>query len=921
MSRDIQQRGSLKPTWLSSVSCAGLTLALVSTSLPVANAQNVDVAAEEDAPKQLETIVVTGFRKSLEESLDLKRNAVNSTESIVAEDMGKMPDLNLAESIQRVPGVAISREGGEGRQVTLRGLGPQFTRTTLNGMEVPASSDGLDSSGGLNGSRAFDFNVFSSELFNRIDIQKSSKASTEEGGIAGTVDLYTPRPFDKPGFNVSGGVKMGYNDLTEEMDPRGSVLISNTFGDTFGIIGSLAYTQRTVRQEGFGSVRWQSPSNNGRTWADTSATVVNGTIAEGRTLDDVMAPRLPRLDYFGNDQERIGGAVALQYRPTANMDFVLDVVHSELENYRDAYNLMGQFRNLFDSITPLEVSISEDGKSLTSGTFDNVVLRVENRLTESTTKFDQLAFNGDIDLDDNKSIHFILGASESDFRVEQYRFNLTAIEGTTMGFNFTGDENFPSLTYGFDVTDPSNFGFTGPTIRANDVKRKNVTAGLDFTWEIGASNLKAGVIFNDREIDTLTSNVVERTEPTSLDGLTTLLPVSNFGEGIASGGIPGNFVVADYDATIAAYQLGPWVPDAVDGGTFNIQEKTQGAYVEFSAEAELLGRPLRSNAGVRVVETEITSAGSVPTGEGDVAVSVTNSFTTVLPSTNFAWELSDDVQMRLNMGRTMSRPGLGALSPTSTYSGVNGTLSGGNPFLDPILSNQIDIGVEWYFAPESVLAATLFYKDIDGFVATFSESGRVDAIFADLILTDVEYDAATWVNPINDDYIISRPLNNDGSELTGFELAYQQPFTFMPGALSNLGVQANYTYVKSESEYGQGASALTAPLIGLSEHSWNATVYYETEVYGGRLSANGRSEYNTTVPGRNGSAEEATDGSVNIDASAFWNINDFVTLTFEAINLTDEDERLFVTGDGSQDLVREYNHTGRQFFVGARMQF
>lgn len=151
-----------------------------------------------------EEIIVTGFRGSLQRAQDVKRQAINVTESIMAEDMAKMPDLNLSGSIQRLPGVTISREGGEGRNITLRGFSPDFTRTTLNGMEVPASSDGLDSGGfTINAGRAFDFHVFASELFNRIDVQKTQRASIEEGGIAGTVDLYSAKPFDSPASTSS----------------------------------------------------------------------------------------------------------------------------------------------------------------------------------------------------------------------------------------------------------------------------------------------------------------------------------------------------------------------------------------------------------------------------------------------------------------------------------------------------------------------------------------------------------------------------------------------------------------------------------------------------------------------------------------------------------------------------------------------
>ena len=270
---------------------SALLLGTTSYAMAADEQENATTKAETD----IELIQVTGFRSSLNKSLATKRIEVNTTESIAAEDIGKFPDLNIAESLQRIPGVAISREGGEGRQITLRGLGPAFTRTTLNGMEMPASTDGTDSGGGVNGGRAFDFNIFASELFNRVDIQKTPTAATEEGGIAGTVDMYSARPFDSTGFHVAASAQAGYSDLTEEVDPRMVFMVSNTFADdTIGALFSVAKSERTVRQEGFGTVRWTTPVlDGGGIYADTANTEVIGTPNtgncefEGQSVDPV----------------------------------------------------------------------------------------------------------------------------------------------------------------------------------------------------------------------------------------------------------------------------------------------------------------------------------------------------------------------------------------------------------------------------------------------------------------------------------------------------------------------------------------------------------------------------------------------------------------------------------------------------------
>ncbi|BFM09441.1 TonB-dependent receptor [Halioxenophilus aromaticivorans] len=873
------------------------------------------VNAQDQAAAIEEIVVEASYRASLAKAIDAERDAANARESIMAEDMGKMPDLNLAESLQRVPGVAISREGGEGRQITIRGLGPEFTRTTLNGMEVPASTDGLDSSGGLNGGRSFDFNVFASELFNRIDIHKTPTAAVEEGGLAGTVDLYTAKPFDNPGFNSALSIQGGYNSLTEETDPRISVMVSNTFADdTIGVLFSLASTERTVRQEGFGTVRWQQATG----WADTSNTVVNGSFAPGYSLDNAWTPRLPRTDYFANEQDRLGATASFQLRPTDQLELSLDLAHSNFENNRESYNFDAQFRSNYDDMTPVEVFLNDAGTDIIAGQFNDVNLRTESRLTQSETDFYQTVFSAKYDINDNMRLSGLLGVASSEFRVEQYRFNIITAERQSYGYDFRANNNIAELSYGYDILDPSFYQFANPTLRANDVERENETAKIDLEILGDSSSFRTGIIYNSRMVDSSQSNISDRTTPATLTGLTQEVPVDDFGTRLsAPSGFPRSFLVNNFGATIAAYQIGGWETDETSGNTWRVEEETLGAYFEFDTESELFGRTLRTNAGLRIVETSSTMQGAVAFNDGVVPVTVENTYVDVLPSINFAWEVTEDLQMRLNFARNLSRPGLGSLTPTSSYSGVNGTLSGGNPELDPMRAESVDIAAEWYFAEESLLGATLFYKDIESFIASDTVERILDPVYANLVLNDVEYDPNTW-QPVTEPWTHTQPINNDGAKVKGFELAYQQPFSFLPAPFNHLGFTGNYTWVQSESEYGTGSDLVTADLIGLSENSLNLTLYYETETYGARLSMNDRDDYNTRVPGRNGNSIEATSGYTQYDLSAFYNINDNITLTLEAINIFDEKERLYV---GEENRVREYNHTGAQYFLGLRAAF
>jgi TonB-dependent receptor len=267
----------------------------------------------------------------------------------------------------------------------------------------------------------------------------------------------------------------------------------------------------------------------------------------------------------------------------------------------------------------------------------------------------------------------------------------------------------------------------------------------------------------------------------------------------------------------------------------------------------------------------------------------------------------------------MTRASLSSLVPAKSYSDVNFTVSGGNSQLDPLVSDNIDLSAEWYFAEQSVLSFAYFWKDVDSFISspTTSEPLRL-----------VDYPAVASVYPgqpaLLDPSLIwtyRTSANTEGTKMDGFEIAYQQAFTQLPGFWGNFGFIGNYAYVDATTEVLRLGESVTVPLEGLSQHSWNATLYYEVERWGARLAVNNRDDYITSNSGGNGNLEEATTGPTHFDVSAFFHINDYWSLSFEGINLTDEYERLYTTGDGTMDLVREYNHTGRQYFFGVRYSF
>lgn len=903
----------LKHTFVKSLIATNV-LAALAVSSSFSFAQESQTAASDD----IEVVEVKGFRGSLIKALDAKREAANTRESIMAEDIGKFPDLNVAEAIQRVPGVAISREGGEGRNIVLRGFSPGFTRTTLNGMEVPAGSDGLDSGGvTVNNSRAFDFHVFASELFNRIDIQKTQTASIEEGGIAGTVDMYSARPFDSPGFKSTVSLKGGYNDLTTEIDPRFAFLVSNTFADdTFGVLFSAAISDRSVRQEGFGSVRWQPTNQIGDgTWGDTSQlTTINGTPSNYCGAEEAISclwvPRLPRADFFGNEQKRIGLTGSLQYKPNDDMLFTLDILHSELENDRRNYNSMEWFVNRgapgnFQGQSPVSFTVDESGKILVAGSFENVSSWYESRYQVSDSVFDQYVFSGDIQLNDRWSLDIMAGVAKNDADREEIRYYYRSVPHF-YSYDYSSG-NAATVSYGdYDTTDPSNYlDVVNGSNRSNDVKKSNATAKLDLTYSGNGFDIKTGLAFNDREVEYRSGDGVF----TSFDPsqYTTPFPYSDFGKGL-DGATLVPFLVADFakleeDGILTHNYMNNESQGWVVG------EKTQALYIELNSDQDLGDMLLRTNFGVRYINTEVTSEALL----NGSAVSITRDYNNFLPSMNLALEVTDDVVTRFSYARSMTRPSLGSLNIAAPQFGYTtfSVSNLGNPGLNPYESNDVDFSVEWYFSEEAVVALNIFNKDIVTSLDTEEVEKLVDEEFWPVIYADPQYIAtAPLGDPASQLYTHRIPVNNnDGFSVTGYELMYQQPFTFLDGWMSNFGVVANFTHVSAQDS------------TGLSPNSYNATLYYDEEQYGARISFNKRDDYLLQEPAGNGHAQERKFGPTHVDVSAFYNLNENLSFSLEIINLTDEVERIYGTGDGDLNLTREYSHTGTQYFVGARYTF
>lgn len=928
-----------RPVWL-----AGTSTIVIGCSIA-----GIAVAQQSESPpgeNNLEEVVVTGFRASLESAINVKREAAGVVDVIKAEDIAAFPDQNLAESLQRIPGVAITRVGGEGRQISVRGLGPEYTRVRINGMEALATSGGTSSGGavGNNRGRGFDFNVFASEMFNSLTVRKTGSADVEEGSLGATVDLSTGRPFDyrEPTFVVSG--QLGYSALSEKTNPRFAALAAQQWMDgKIGAMLSVAYGERNTLEEVHGTTRWGPGGANSGFAA--SSTLPGYTLAQIRNSDPATAifhPRNPSYNSYDQNQERLGVTGGLQFQLTDATQLSLNGLYGKLEGERRERLLQAISFSRSGSGgkggTIIRDGVVDGDNNLIYGVFDNVDLRSQASHHELTTTFQQYTADLTHDFTDRFSMNALVGYAESIFDSPR---NVTVtfehLDADGYAYDYRSNDRVPRVTLGFDPTNPANWA-TAPGSSALNIDQYRVentfkTAKLEGAYEINDGlRIKAGADLrkfkfdSDQRMRVASETDIQTLTPQQLADLSTV--ARGYGSGMdLPAGSPTAWLVPDVDAYASAfniysntgrYQLGSIEQSDARGGNFAVEEEDLGQYVQGEFELTVLGRMLRGDVGVRHFKTTQRSTGFAAVASSVQVVSAERSYNKTLPSLNLTYELSDTFLMRFGAARTIARPGLASLTPGGDISvqGGNRSYSSGNPDLKPTESDNLDLSFEFYPGQGSIYALGLFYKDI----STFAQTLRTTRAFNTLGLPE-ELLNGTVALP-TDDFEVTQPVNSQGGELQGFEISLQQPLRFLPGWLSNFGVLANYTYVDSDIDYltsaDPGAPTIAATLVGLSKNAANATLYYEDRAFSIRGSVAYRSGYLTQIPGRNGNFEEGTNSTLNVDMRASYDLNEHLQLSIEAINLTDQFENRYVD-DSDRPWV--YGHTGREYFFGARYRY
>ena len=915
-------------------------------ALSIALALQAGAAAAQDAgaaATELDTVTVTGYRASVEKALDIKRGEAGMVDAIVAEDIGKFPDSNLAESLQRIPGVVITRDGGEGRQITVRGLGPDFTRVRINGMEALSTVGSSDGQGGTNRSRGFDFNVFASDLFSQLIARKTASADVEEGSLGATVDLRTARPFDYDGFTLVTNVQTAYNDASQAAMPRFAGLIANSWADgKVGALLSVAYSERETVEEGTGTVRWanaraNTPTNTANPKGVGFAGCAAGTAPfPGVCSDQVYTPRFPRYTLMEHDQKRLGVTGSLQFKPSDRTTFSLDMLYSKIDAQRDEKYIEanGLSKTGADGKAQIVVrdGVIENG-ALVYAKMDNVDIRAENRHDEWSTDFYQVSLDGEHRLTDSFTLSGRVGTSRSKHdNPVQATIMMDKLDVQGYSYDYRGNANKPVFNYGVSPTDPNGWTLSTIRLRQNYVTNEFNNGELDFSWVIGPSfTLSGGVQGKNYSFDSMERRRVgnETVVPNFSTG-NRIVP-ADMTELASLGGLagsPGTWVVPNFGAIANMFGVlnGEGIYALVDyaASMRGVEEQDRSGWLMGKFSTEIGSIPVYGNLGVRHVRTKQTSSGIATASGTPVAATVTREYNDTLPSLNVVAELTPDFLLRLAAAKVMSRPGLGSLTPgvTVNVSGSARTVSGGNPMLDPVRAKSYDLGLEWYFDEGAMLGATVFYKDIGSYIQNTKET----RVYADSGLP------ASLLDNLNaspsDEFTFTVPVNTPGGKLQGVELNYVQPFTFLPGKWSNLGTQLNYTYVDSDIQYllSSGATAQKAAMTGQSKNSWNATLFYEGERFSGRVSATNRNDYLIQVPGTeagfnsDANGVHGQSGTTIVDASIHYRISDQLELSLEGANLTNEAQESWVANP-SVSLPLEYSQTGRTYTLGLRYRF
>ena len=902
------------------------------------------------------TVVISGFRSSLQKALNLKQQAIGVRDSIVAEDIGKFPESNVAESLQRVPGVILNRDdsSGEGQRISIRGLPTEYSVTTLNGAPVNTTSTSTIGSA----ARGFNYDVFASELFGRVDFYKSPLAELSEGGMGGVVDLQTPRPFDSPKRTLRYALTGAYNTSSEKADPAGFALYSNTWG-SWGFLAGVAHSKAVNNRSGFEATGGYNSSRNG------SMSPVKGNFAytldyddpranlSGYTRDQIDNAFLPRIYRFYGSQNRRtrdGLVTSLQFKE-GNLNLSLDGLASQLKNSRDELYYGILIRNSkttnrnapagqsgHSGFVPLDVHI-DPASNLLTGTFGNTSYSSGVTYGEDKTKFGYLALNGRWAARPGMVVTGQLSANNSD--ATSYSDTLSGqIFGVNSTIDYGDDHVYPSMSSNIDYTNPANFsGFdvtTGWT-RETD-KGRQARLVLDYDYDLFAGwtgHLKTGLVFVDtsKGVEKRNGSAAMKAKMVGLGdasvrgSMVSTLPISHLDMGA---GWPHQF-----GTFTRGYAFGTYDPLAYNTGaaftpaqSFTAAEKVSTGFVQSDFKGEVLARELRLNAGVRWSQTELDIDNFQKNGTVYEPNHAKGKYKNLLPAVSAAYDLTDTLIWRASYGKTISRASLSIIAAQTVIPNMfDNSATSGNPNLKPQQSKNLDSSLEWYFKPGSLLSAALFRKELtDATVSTTTQTTFGALGLPDTALGAIFQDANGRVDP-NLPMTLRTYTNAGKQTLKGYELSYQQDFTFLPDPFKGFGALASYTHIdpfnsmKWITNAGKEIAVNSVP-----KYAYSFTSYYERGPLAMRLSYNykGKSLHGDN-PKNNGDDLIRWRGPRGyLDGTISYKLTENLELRLDALNITNTlaydyfEDATGRYGEGKRTRMDYAKYDGRTIKIGIR---
>lgn len=884
-------------------------------------------AAAQAQTQTLDTVTVTGIRKGIEDAISVKKNADAIVESISAEDIGKLPDVSIAESIARLPGLSAQRVAGRAQVISVRGLSPDFATTLLNGRELVSTGD----------NRSVEFDQYPSELLSGVTIYKTPDAGLVGQGLSGTIDMLTVRPLNFGNRVVSLNARGQHNSLGSAANAsangnRFSASYIDQFANkTVGVAIGFAHQETPMQENQVGLYEpWKKESRPG---VQAGSFVSDGIKALRRT----------------GKSERNGVMGTLEFRPFKQWTSVVDGFWSKAKQVDTAnqFELNLQYNGNWpcNPACNWTQSSTNANNTQTGGTITNVYPLVRGMYNKREDEITAAGWNNKLSLDNGitvvADVHFSK-AKRDELSLEN-NSQLSPVGGVpydTVKLDFNG-AGFSSIMPKLSYSDPSKLFLRGTIYGSGYGKVPRVEDelnGFKLSSNIPLASPLAGLISDfDIGLSYVDRSKKKRQPEGNIDvgaqGDTTI--AADLQYGLVDLGFAGLGKIPSWNVPGAVDRYMSFKPsdtkDYLVSKAWDVKEKTTTAFLRANIDSSFAGVPMRGNVGLQMVSVQQSSNanywdGTAAAGQQVKPVSDGKTVTDVLPSMNLAFSLADDQTLRLALARQMARPRVDQLRSALDFGIDKATgkpgASGGNAQLDPWIANAFDVSYEKYFGSKAYVAAAAFYKDLKSYIYTQTNQSYDFSKFVAGYVPPVGSPAAQTTGSY------SAPYNGQGGKLKGVELSASMPLSLLSKSLNGFGLIASASFNSSnikvkdpESASSVGDDFITLP--GLSKRVYNLTAYYEQDGFEARISQRKRSDFIGEIGNFNGNRTlRYVVGESIVDLQLGYTFNQGMAkglnLVFQVNNLGDDAYRTYA---GSKDRPLEYLKWGRSYLIGAGYKF